>query len=220
MKIYMNGYPNHWVSPYTIIDYVFFWTDWSKCSRHKGLIEDEKWVDHPAWVEKVVPVLEPFCNALKWVRERVNPTIRYVKIDRYDTWSMDHTLAYIIHPMLIQLKETKHGAPFTEDEDVPEELRSTNAEPKENEWDTDSLHFKRWDWILDEMIWAFEQTNKDDDESQFFDHSECGDEKFPWNEAGQYISKLKLDKEGLEAHQKRKANGFRLFGRYYQALWD
>jgi hypothetical protein len=69
------------------------------------------------------------------------------------------------------------------------------------------------------MIWAFEQELKDDDESQFFDHSECGDEK-PWDKDGKYVSKLKLDTEGLEKHQKRKANGFRLFGRYYQNLWD
>jgi len=123
-------------------------------------------------------------------------------------------------PMLKQLNKEKHGAPYTNDEDVPEYLRSHMAQPKENEWDTDSLHFMRWDWILAEMIWAFEQEIKDDDEHQFFDHSECGDEKFPWNENGQYVSKVKVDREGLEAHQKRKANGFRLFGKYYQNLWD
>jgi hypothetical protein len=216
----MNGYPDTWLSPYTIIDYVFFWTDWSKCSRNKSIISDKKWVDHPAWVEKLVPILNPFCEVLKKIREVIQPTIRYVKIDRYDTWSMDHTLAHIIHPMLVQLTETKHGAPYTDDEDVPDELKSTNAEPKENEWDTDSNHFKRWDYILNEMIWSFEQELKDDDEGQFFDHSECSDEKFPWDKDGRYVSKLKLDKDGLEAHQKRKANGFRLFGRYYQNLWD
>ena len=216
MKVYMNGYPNHWLSPYTIIDYVFFWTDWSKCSRNKRIIADEKWIDHPAWVEKVVPLLNPFCEALQKVREVISPQIRYVKIDQYDTWSMDHTLARIIHPMLIQLNKTKHGAPFTEDDDVPEYLRSSMAEPKENEWDTDSLHFMRWDWILNEMIWSFEQELKDDDESQFFDHSESLGIK-DFNES---MKKLKVDREGLEAHQKRKANGFRLFGRYYQSLWD
>jgi hypothetical protein len=78
----------------------------------------------------------------------------------------------------------------------------------------------RWDWIIAEMIWAFEQTVKDDDEHQFFDDSECGDEKFPWDKDGQYVSKIKVDNEGLEAHQKRKANGFKLFGKYYQNLWD
>jgi hypothetical protein len=133
---------------------------------------------------------------------------------------MDHTLAHIILPMLKQLNETKHGAPYTEDDDVPEYLRSHMAQPKENEWDTDSLHFMRWDWILAEMIWAFEQELKDDDEHQFFDDSECGDEKFPWDKDGQYVSKIKVDNEGLETHQKRKANGFKLFGKYYQNLWD
>ena len=33
MKVYINKYKDHWISPYTMIDYVFFWKDWSKCSR-------------------------------------------------------------------------------------------------------------------------------------------------------------------------------------------
>ena len=205
MKVYMNGYPNHWLSPYKILEKVIFWRE---------IDYDEK------MIEKWVIILTPFCEVLQFVRKLFNPTIRYVKIDRWDTWSMDHTLAHIIHPMLVQLQKDKNGAPYTDDEDVPDEIKSTNAEPKENEWDTDSNHFKRWDYVLNEMIWSFEQELKDDDEGQFFDHSECGDEKFPWNKDGQYVSKIKLDKEGLEAHQKRKANGFRLFGRYYQNLWD
>jgi len=220
MKIYLSNYRYHWISPYTILEHIFFWTDWSKCGRNKGVIEDKDYVDHPEWVERWANRITPISTAIRVVLDFIHPPIKYVKIDRWDTWSMDHTLAHIILPMLKQLNETKHGAPYTEDDDVPEYLRSHMAQPKENEWDTDSLHFMRWDWILAEMIWAFEQELKDDDEHQFFDDSECGDEKFPWNENGQYVSKLKLDKEGLEAHQKRKANGFRLFGRYYQNLWD
>jgi len=220
MKIYISNYRYHWISPYTIIENIFFWTDWSKCGRNKGVIEDKDYVDHPAWVERWAKRIEPISTAIRVVLDFIHPPIKYVKIDRWDTWSMDHTLAHIILPMLKQLDKEKHGAPYTNDEDVPEYLRSHMAQPKENEWDTDSLHFMRWDWILAEMIWAFEQEIKDDDEHQFFDHSECGDEKFPWNENGQYVSKVKVDREGLEAHQKRKANGFRLFGKYYQNLWD
>jgi len=220
MKVWISNYRDHWISPYTIIEHIFFWTDWSKCGRNKGVIEDKDYVDHPKWVDKWADRIAPISNVIRVVLDYIQPPIKYVKIDRWDTWSMDHTLALIILPMLKQLDITKHGAPFTKDDDVPEYLRSYMAQPKEHEWDTDSLHFMRWDWILAEMIWAFEQELKDDDEHQFFDDSECGDEKFPWNENGQYVSKLKLDKEGLEAHQKRKANGFRLFGRYYQNLWD
>jgi len=220
MKIYLSNYRYHWISPYTILEHIFFWTDWSKCGRNKGVIEDKDYVDHPEWVERWANRITPISTAIRVVLDFIHPPIKYVKIDRWDTWSMDHTLAYIILPMLKQLDKTKHGAPYTNDDDVPEYLRSHMAQPKENEWDTDSLHFMRWDWILAEMIWAFEQTVKDDDELQFFDHSECGDEKFPWDKDGQYVSKIKVDNEGLEAHQKRKANGFKLFGKYYQNLWD
>ena len=220
MKIYISNYRNHWISPYTIIENIFFWTDWSKCGRNKGVIEDKDYVDHPEWVERWAKRIEPISTAIRVVLDFIHPRIQYVKIDRWDTWSMDHTLAHIILPMLKQLDKEKHGAPYTNDEDVPEYLRSHMAQPKENEWDTDSLHFMRWDWILAEMIWAFEQEIKDDDEAEFFDHSECGDEKFPWDKDGQYVSKVKVDREGFEAHQKRKANGFRLFGKYYQNLWD
>ena len=123
-----------------------------------------------------------------------------IKIHNYDTWSMDHTLANIVLPMLRQLKETKHGSPFVDDEDVPVALRSTNAPPKENDYDTDGNHHKRWDWVLDEMIWAFEQKCRDD-----------------WMEDYYYN---KWDQEGVKAHQDRMSNGFRLFGKYYENLWD
>ena len=53
-----------------------------------------------------------------------------IRIDPWDTWSMDTTLAHIVLPMLKQLKATKHGAPQVDVEDVPEELRPTKKELK------------------------------------------------------------------------------------------
>jgi hypothetical protein len=216
MKVWISNYRDHWISPYTIIEYVFFWTDWSKCGRKKDVVDDKDYVDHPKWVDKWADRIAPISNVIRVVLDYIQPPIKYVKIDRWDTWSMDHTLAHIILPMLKQLDITKHGAPFTEDDDVPEYLRSYMAQPKEHEWDTDSLHFMRWDWILAEMIWAFEQELKDDDEHQFFDHSDSEGIK----DLNERISKLKVDEKGLKAHQERKKNGFRLFGKYYQNLWD
>jgi hypothetical protein len=67
------------------------------------------------------------------------------------------------------------------------------------------------------MIWAFEQKTIDDADSQFFDHSECDLDKTPWETD---FGKIKYDAKGHEAWQTRKANGFRLFGKYYEALWD
>ena len=208
MKVWISNYRNHWLSPYTILERVLFWKDWDNISY------DEPWVER--WSNR----LEPVCKLLQWISERVRPRFEYVKLDRWDTWSMDHTLATIIVPMLQQLQATKHGAPMVDDEDVPEELRSTSAPATENEWDTDDNHFLRWDWVLAEMIWAFEQKVTDDDESEFFDHSECGDIKDFVKDTDEYLSRSRVDWDGLTRHQERKQNGFRLFGKYYQALWD
>jgi hypothetical protein len=98
MKVYLSNYRHHWFSPYTLIDYFFFWTKWSKCHR-------------------------------------------------------DQSLAQIILPLLRQLHDKNHGAPFVDDEDVP-------------------------------------------------NHT------------------YKCDYEGMRAVEARIQNGFRLFGRYYQNLWD
>lgn len=124
-----------------------------------------------------------------------------IRIDNYDTWSMDHTLAPIILPMLVQLKETKHGAPMVDMEDVPKELRATKAQ--QNKYakggDVDPKHFERWDWIMDEMIYAFDCKANKDDVYMRFDIN---------------------DRDGMKIEQDRIENGFRLFGKYYESLWD
>ena len=137
-----------------------------------------------------------------------------IRIDKFDTWSMDHTLALIIVPMLKQLKVTKHGAPYVDDEDVPEYLRSTSAPPPDDPWDVDGNHFKRWDWVMDEMIWAMEQVVKDS-EDEFYDHSEVDNTSLQ-----SWIKTVKIDREGLQQYHDRIQNGCRLFGKYFQNLWD
>jgi hypothetical protein len=118
-----------------------------------------------------------------------------IKIHKWDTWSMDHTLAPIILPMLVQLKATNHGYPA-------------------------DLTEKKWNSIMDEMIWAFEQKCRDDWESDYYEYRELGleeegkaDDLFGWKLVWE-------DREGQKAHQKRMTNGFKLFGKYYENLWD
>ena len=202
MKVYLSKYRYHWISPYTVLEKVFFWRE---------IDYDEPIIDK--WSDRLTPI----CQGIQKVLDFIHPKINYVKIDRWDTWSMDYSLSFIVVPMLKQLKETKHGAPFVDDDDVPEELKSTSAPPKENEWDTDDNHFKRWDWALNEMIWAFEQNLDHDSEDKFFDHAEWDEKE---KDFGKNLHKIKIDQPGLKAHQDRKANGFRLFGKYYQGLWD
>ena len=158
-----------------------------------------------------------------------------IHIDKYDTWSMDHTLAMIIVPMLKQLKEDKHGAPNVDSEDVPEELWATSVEETEynKNGTTDPNFFKRWDWVMDEMIWAFEAIVEDDD-SEFFtgevdrisipvdkDGNEVPEEEakfYEWRRGPNDTSTIDFD--GLKAKHERIERGTTLFGRYFQSLWD
>ena len=234
MKIYINNYRNHWISPYTILEKVCFW------EKDKDAFYNLE--DHPNHkYEKWVNRLEPISIAIQKFLDFVHPQIEYIKIDKYDTWSMDSTLAPIILPMLKQLKATKHGSGVVDLEDVPEHLRCDTTE----EWDEQKcLEFynehevkegdrdihARWDWVLDEMIWAFEQLCDDDNEKQF--HSGKHDSKSvacAWDENGKPTiygtvkgpnDTWKFDSEGFEKHQARINNGTRLFGKYYRNLWD
>ena len=164
MKIYKSNYRNHWVSPYVILEKVFFWREID--------------YDEPL-IEKLSDFLNPFSVAWQKFLDFVHPRINYVKIDKYDTWSMDHTLADIILPMLKQMKATKHGSPLVDLEDVPEELRMVGYEdassqytldldnPEEYGKDSWELTHRRWEWVLDEMIFAFEHYVDDTWEEAF-----------------------------------------------------
>ena len=223
MKVYKSNYRHHWISPYTILEKVCFW------EKDRDVFYDHEDTGKGAYV-KWVNFLNPICRAIEKVLDIVHPKIDYVKIDYYDTWNMDSTLSPIILPMLKQLQSTKHGAPFVDDEDVPEELRSTSAPAKENEWDTDDNHFKRWDWALEQMIWSFEQLNDDDNDAQF--HTGVHDRKTVacrWDENGKATmyewvkgenDTSHFDSDGYTAHHKKIQVGLTLFGKYYRNLWD
>jgi len=215
MKVYFSGYRNHWLSPYTILEKVFYWRE---IDYDEPIIE--KWSNR----------LNPLCVAAQKFLDFVHPKVEYVKIDRYDTWSMDHTLGRIVLPMLKQLKASNHGSPLVDDEDVPEELKSTSAPAKENEWDTDENHFKRWDWVMDEMIFAFE-CKADDSWEDAFREGVIDWKTVPcaWDENGKPTmysmedgpnNTYKCDYDGMKVVHDRIQNGFRLFGKYYQGLWD
>jgi len=153
-----------------------------------------------------------------WMTKKKN----FVKIDKWDTWSMDTTLAHIVVPMLKQLKKDTHGAPIVAFEDRPDELIGTIPS---YEWEPDEFHFQAWDWALEEMIFAFSSKLEDNDwQEQFF--SGESDWLFePGPGGGSYMVKgpnhtLKMDEENMKACQYRISNGFRLFGKYYENLWD
>ncbi len=223
MKVYISKYRYHWYSPYKMLEKILFWKDWENIDY-----------DTP-WVEKWSDRLTPVAKAIQAVLDFIHPRVEYVKIDYWDSWSMDHTLSLIILPMLRQLKATKQGSPFVDDEDVPEELKSTSAPPKVNEWDTDDNHHKRWEYVLNEMIFAFEHKIDDSWQDKFY----SGESDWQWKKLDETIYNpvtkkdeglsqmvegpnhtFKCDYEGMQKVHDRMKNGFRLFGKYYEGLWD
>ena len=239
MKIKIGPYKD-WYGPYQLAKTLMFWVPDEKDEHgfphtadrvHKfgewlahGSVEPEPEVGEitKMWEDRPTTWLYKF---LLWIESKKKRTIK-VHIDRWDTWSMDHTLAYIILPMLKQLKATKHGAPYVDLEDVPKELHGKKLTKKQKEsGDVDDKHFERWDWVLDEMIFAFE-TKVDDGrwEEQF----ETGEYDLQWKKLEDGNSQMvhgpnhtaKTDWEGRKAYQERISNGFRLFGKYYENLWD
>ena len=222
MKVYLSKYRSHWISPYTILEKAFFWREID--------------YDEPI-IEKLSNILEPICIAWMKFLDFIHPRIEYVKIDPWDVWNMDHTLSPIILPMLKRLREVKHGSGFVDMEDVPEHLRATTTD----EWDSQhtfdfynedvpkegvaDIH-ARWNWVLDEMIFAFEHLVDDTWEEKF--SSGTIDTVFVPCEDNPKLNRMEhgpnhtyvCDYDGLRKEYDRIDNGLRLFGKYYRNLWD
>jgi hypothetical protein len=94
--------------------------------------------------------------------------------------------------MLYQLAKTKDGSPDVDLEDVPFELQGDHE---------DAIH-ERWDWVMAEMIYAFEEKTNDWEE-RFF----CSEREYESYRAE------------MDQIRGRISNGFRLFGKYYEGLW-
>jgi hypothetical protein len=195
-------------------------------------------------------------KVVKWIIEQSQTVIDYtinkfylnnknrkieVLIENHDLWSMDQTLSYIIHPMLIKLKESKNGIPMTDEADTPhiekgkpviEEVDSPHnldydlfGKGNENNFGhSDDKMAERWEWILDEMIYAF--STFDD---KFLDQFHAGkiDYIFVKDETTGLSSMQKgpndthkFDHVGHDAAMIRRMNGLRLFAKYYESLWD
>ena len=164
MKVYMGPYTNRWTTQrfenwYIRIKYgnkqvpYFNGVDLVGI-EDVGDLEDGDWLDRS--VQKISDIWQDLLNlTVNQIIDEMDRRVK-VRIDPYDTWSMDHSLALIILPMLKQLRKSAHSSGRVDDDDVPEELRSTMV-PAVEDYDIDDNYHKRWQWALGEMIWAFTQ---------------------------------------------------------------
>ena len=206
MKVVIGPYRN-WIGPYQIAEKIlFFIPRYDKTTLEYSKAYDKYVYPFGEWLSQS-DILVKVCL---WLENKKTRKIK-VKIDYWDTWSMDHTLALIILPMLKQLRAANNGSAMVDMEDVPESMRVIDHDEWIDQLCFDFYHepdlqkiqcdvHDRWRWVMDEMIWAFEQIVDDSSEDQFHKNG--------------------FDVEGYRKHRARVDNGLRLFGRYYQGLWD
>ena len=204
MKVRIKNYPT-WLGPYQLVEKIFFW------ARQK----DEHGFESEAdWVYKIADWLAHTWFG-SWWSEVANNWVSFhhkrrvkVRIDPWDTWGMCETLVPIILPMLKQIKGAKQGAPHVDLKDVPKELHGKKLTKKQKDnGEVDDKHFERWNWVLDEMIWAFSKLSEDDWEEEFYGK---------WVD-GCYV---KPNEKGRQQVSARIDNGLLLFGKYFRCLWD
>lgn len=209
MRVYLGPY-QHWFRPASWLrrwilychgfDYSKEW-DEIKGKKQDALSELDALEDsiRKKWYYKALRSLERF------VDNRTNRKMQ-VRIDYYDTWNADHTLAVIALPLMQALKEKKMGSPRVDDDDVPQHLRRpvSDQPPDDFSCDEDVNWHPRWAWVLDEIIWALSQVVDESADDVFFSDLYAGG----------------FDRNGLENWQARKQHGLMLFGKYLEALWD
>ena len=118
----------------------------------------------------------------------------HVDIDDHDIWNLDYTLACIIHPALVRLKESQHGYPeLWEDGMCYHEYYTRQLHIDFIDEDVESKYlWQKWQDILDDMIYAMEII------------------------ATEKIYDIDLDTYDNE----RVDRGLELFGKHFCSLWD
>jgi len=224
----------HWYNTHRVEDKYLEW-------RHKKYAWEINDSDHD-WIDRtVMKLLDGWQTVLHYtinqIQKRRERKVK-VHVDRWDVWNANETLSHVILPVLERLRETKQGAPFVDLEDVPKKLRVEKLTKKQKEnGEVSDNHFKRWDYVLDEMIWSFREiANGMPGEEEF----STGEREIIWtpvDEKGNEVSEdydgvkyyrmdkgpndtSHFDKKGFDKYNERINNGLRLFGKYYRSLWD
>lgn len=158
-----------------------------------------------------------------------------IKVEKWDTYSLDHTAALIILPLLLQLKHGKQGVPSDFVARVGGDMDRNYVFEfiQEDENEVFDKLCQEWENTLDKMIWSFQQIVDD----SYDDKYHHGHIKFGWkpivitNPTTGVVEEMYemvdenpdehwYDYVGHQLHEERIQEGLELFGKYYRNLWD
>lgn len=223
MRVKIGRYPHHFDTK----DLLYRYLDWKYGVSEWLFFGDEGERDYDSVDQIVIHSLK----GVDWILDKcVNRFIdrskkpkHRVRIDPHDTISLDYTLGVIILPALREFRERSDSLVMVDPADTPESLK-----PPEGEFDAfgdDANAQARWNWVLDEMIWAFECIVDDSWQDQY--HTGQMDLRFEKTDDGKYHRMVhgpnhthQFDQVGYEKHNERIDRGLRLFGKYYRGLWN
>lgn len=232
MKVNIKNYPNHYDISKRFDDYIY-----KKYKRypHRAL---KKMNFVETTVYKVIEMVQDT------IINRYNRYLRsknrvHVKIDRWDLFSLDHTLSLIILPALQKFKEDDRVSFQVDDEDVPDNIKSTNSKPYDSSiGELDDFYFDRSKYIMDAMIYSFEKIVDDSWEHDFYSYPNDVRPEFKFiavdydgNEVdedeyeGEVMYKMdmnnrmNIDRDGINAINDKIDFGLKMFGKYYRGLW-
>ena len=216
------GKPVNWIGPYQIAEMLMFWVDKYDCNDERAH-NFGKWLatnknGEDSWLSRVC----------QWIHNKKKQKVK-VKVDPWDIWGVDDTRSMVILPVLLAYREGINSAPHVDDSDVPEHLRANLGEDQCMLENPDDNWHARWEWVVDEIIWTFQQLQPDYDwEEQY----RSGELDIVWEPVTMGTSGEKFyrmcrgpndtytaDYDAIKKHRERINNGLRLFGKYYQGLW-
>jgi hypothetical protein len=153
----------------------------------------------------IIPFIIPMTEVIMKVnigtyKKNGTPRTQKIVIEKWDTWSLDATLAHIIHPALVQFRAVVQSHPA-------------------------DMTFKGWKTRLDKMIFAFGELTKDGSwEDQYVSGevdwivTELENGNTSWKSGPK--STFKVDRKGMAAHSKKIQDGLDLFAKHYRHLWN
>jgi hypothetical protein len=224
MKVYIGPFPKTWIHTSKIENK---WLSWNHKKSHYDVDEAE----YTKWDKRVIKICDwihdkmcmPINNHILSKRKRKVK----IKLHDYDVWNGDDTLAMIILPLLKKTREDKQGCPIIDNEDLPEHMHIPGDYDDKNTNDYDTKLEEAWDYVLGEMIYAFESGLDNNWEDQFVsgetDWISIEDTHPTYGKVYRYEEgpnhTYKVDRDAMKIANDRRDNGRRLFAKYFHNLW-